>query len=159
MKVDGPPLHYISKEGSSFHVASFCSWESWLLRLDALMVPRWLLKLSLEKLVLLWLFRHSVVFDSMQSHGLQHTRLPCPSPSPETCSNSCPLSRWCHPTISSSVVPFSSRLQSFLASGSFPMALHTRWPKYWSIFSYKITRSSWREGTGELLFFGYRSSV
>ena len=59
MKVDGPPLHYISEEGSSFHVASFCSWELWLLRLDALMVPRWLLKVSLEKLVLLWLFRQS----------------------------------------------------------------------------------------------------
>ena len=50
MKVDGPPLHYISKEGSSFHVASFCSWESWLLRLDALMVPRWLLKAQFRKI-------------------------------------------------------------------------------------------------------------
>ena len=54
-------------------------------------------------------------------HGLQHTRLPCPSPTPRACSNSCPLSWWCHPTISSSVVPFSSCLQSFPASGSFPM--------------------------------------
>ena len=53
-------------------------------------------------------------------HGLQHSRLPCPSPTPETCSNSCPSSWWCHPTISSSVVPFSSCLQSFPASGSFP---------------------------------------
>ena len=53
---------------------------------------------------------------------LQHARLPCPSLSPEVCSNSCPLSRWCHPTISSSVVPFSSNLQSFPASGSFPMS-------------------------------------
>ena len=54
--------------------------------------------------------------------GLQHTRLPCPSPSPGVCLNSCPLSRWCHPTISSSVVPFSSCLQSFPESGSFPMS-------------------------------------
>ena len=55
-------------------------------------------------------------------HRLQHTRLPCPSPSPRACSNSCPLSRWCHPIISSSVVPFSSCLQSFPASGSFPIS-------------------------------------
>ena len=55
-------------------------------------------------------------------HGLQNARLPCPSPSPGACSNSCPLSQWCHPIISSFVVPFSSCLQSFPASGSFPMS-------------------------------------
>ena len=55
-------------------------------------------------------------------HGLEHTRLPCPSLSPEVCSNSCPLSQWCHPTISSSVIPFSSCLQSFPESGSFQMS-------------------------------------
>ena len=60
--------------------------------------------------------------DSLWPHGLQHTKLPCPSPSLETCSNSCPLSRWYHPTISSSVVPFSSCPQSFLASRSFRMS-------------------------------------
>ena len=60
--------------------------------------------------------------DSLWPHGLQHARLPCPSPTPRACSNSCPLSQWCHPTISSSVVPFSSCLQSFPASGSFPMS-------------------------------------
>ena len=65
---------------------------------------------------------HSVVSDSLRPHGLQYARLPCPSPTPGACSNSCPLSRWCHPTISSSVVPFSSYLQSFPASGSFPMS-------------------------------------
>ena len=59
--------------------------------------------------------------DSLWSHSLQHARLPCPSPSPEACSNSCPLSQWCHPTISSSVVLFSSCLQSFPASRSFSM--------------------------------------
>ena len=63
----------------------------------------------------------SVVCDSLQTYGLQHPRLPCPSPMPWACSNSCPLSRWCHPTISSSVIPFSC-LQSFPASGSFLMS-------------------------------------
>ena len=66
---------------------------------------------------LLLLFSHSVLFDSLWPYGLQHTRLPCPSSSPRACSNSCPLSWWCHPNISSSVVPFSSCLQSFPASG------------------------------------------
>ena len=67
-------------------------------------------------------FSGSVVSDSLQLHGLQHTRLPCPSPIPRACSNSCPLTQGCHPTISSSVIPFSSCLQSFPASGSFPMS-------------------------------------
>ena len=58
---------------------------------------------------------------TLQPHGLQHTRLPCPSPSPGICSDSCPLSRWCHPTISSFVIPFSFCPRSFPASGSFPM--------------------------------------
>ena len=60
--------------------------------------------------------------DSLPPHGLQHARLPCSSPTPGAYSNSCPSSWWCHPTISSSVVPFSFHLQSFLASGSFPMS-------------------------------------
>ena len=71
-------------------------------------------------------YTHSVPFSSvarscptLQPHGLQHTRPPCPSPTPRAYSNSCPLSQWCHPTISSSVIPFSSSLQSFPASGSF----------------------------------------
>ena len=67
-------------------------------------------------------FNHSVISNSLQPHGLQHTRLPCPSPTPGACSNSCPLSRWCHPAISSSVISFSSCLQPFPASGSFPMS-------------------------------------
>ena len=58
------------------------------------------------------------LLPTLWPHGLQHTRLPCPSPSPGACSNSCPLSWWCHPTILSSVIPFSSCLQSFPASGS-----------------------------------------
>ena len=67
-------------------------------------------------------FSHSVRSDSLRSHGPQHIRPPCPSPTPEVYSNSCPLSQWCHPTISSSVIPFSSCLQSFPASGSFQMS-------------------------------------
>ena len=64
----------------------------------------------------------SVVSDSLQPHGLQHARPPCPSPAPEVYLNSSPWSRWCHPTISSSVIPFPSCPQSFPASGSFPMS-------------------------------------
>ena len=67
-------------------------------------------------------FSHSVVSSSLRPHGLQHARPPCPSPTPRVYSDSCPLSRWCHPAISSSVDPFSSCLQSFPASGSFPMS-------------------------------------
>ena len=67
-------------------------------------------------------FSHSVMSDSLWPHELQHARLPCPSPSPGVCSNSRPLSQWCHPTISSFVAPFSSCPQSFPASGSFPMS-------------------------------------
>jgi len=72
--------------------------------------------------MLLLLFSHSVVSNSLRPHGLQLARLPCPSPSPGVCSNSCPFSWRCHPTISSSFVPFSFCLQSFPASGSFPMS-------------------------------------
>ena len=86
---------------------------------------------------MLW-FSRSVMSDSLRPHGLRHARFPCSLPSPRTCSNSCPLSRWCHPTISSSVVPFSSCLQSFPASGS---ALRISWPKYWS-FSFSIRPSN-----------------
>ena len=80
-----------------------------------LMVPSSIFKASHSSVQ----FSHSVMSNSLRPHGLQHTRLPCPSPTPEAYSNSCPLSQWCHPTISSSVIPFSSRLQSFPASGSF----------------------------------------
>ena len=67
-------------------------------------------------------FSCSLVSESLQPHGLQHMRLPCPSPSPGARLNSCPLSWWCHPTTSSFVIPFSSYLQSFPASGSFLMS-------------------------------------
>ena len=64
-------------------------------------------------------FSHSVMSNSLRSHGLQHARLPCPLPTPKACSSTCPSSQWCHPTLSSSVIPFSSHLQSFPASESF----------------------------------------
>ena len=67
-------------------------------------------------------FSCSVLSDSLQPHGLQHTRLPCPSPTPGACLNSCPSHQWYHPAISSSVIPFSSCLQSCPTSGSFPMS-------------------------------------
>ena len=67
-------------------------------------------------------FTHSVVSDLLWPHEPQHSRPPCPSPTPRVYQNSCPLSRWCHPSISSSVIPFSSCLQFFPASGSFQMS-------------------------------------
>ena len=69
----------------------------------------------------------SAMADSLQPHELQHARFPCPLPFPRGCSNSRPLSQWCHPTISSSVIPFSSCLQSFLVSGSFQMSQFFTW--------------------------------
>ena len=87
-------------------------------------------------------FSHSVVSDSLRSHESQHARPPCPLPSPGVHFNSCPSSRWCHPAISSSVVPFSSCPQSLPAPESFPMnqTLCMRWPKHWS-FSFSIIPS------------------
>ena len=87
-------------------------------------------------------FSHTVVSNSLRPHGLQHTRLPCSSTTPRACSNSCPLSWWCHPTISSSVVPFSSylvfpRIRVFSSLS----VLCIRWPKYWS-FSFSISPSN-----------------
>ena len=90
--------------------------------------------------------------NSLWPHGLQHTRFPCPSLSPEICSNSCPLSWWCHPVITFSDALFFSCLQSFLASGSFPMSqLFTSDPQsfnfsfshsneYWRLISFRIDR-------------------
>ena len=92
-------------------------------------------------------FSRSVMSDSLQPHGLQHTS---PSPTPRAYSNSCSLSQWCHPTISSSVVPFSSFLQSFPASvSSSESVLRIRWPKYWS-FSFSINPA--KEYSGMISF-------
>ena len=80
--------------------------------------------------------------SSLWPHVLQYARLSCPSSSPRACSNSCPLSRWCHPTISYSVDPFSSCPQSFPSSGSFlKSVLCIRWSKFWS-FSFSISPSN-----------------
>ena len=78
--------------------------------------------------------------NSLQPHGLQHAKLPCPSPTPKAYSNSCPSSQWSHPTISFSVVPFFSYLQSFPASNwlSNESVLHIRWPKYWRLISFRM---------------------
>ena len=91
-------------------------------------------------------FSQSVMFNSLRPHGLQHASLSCPSPTPGACSNSCPSSQWCHLTISSSVVPFSSCPQSFPASVfSNESALHIRWSKYWS-FNLNISPSDEHPG-------------
>ena len=87
-------------------------------------------------------FSRSVVSNSLWSQGPQYDKSPCPSPTPRVYSNSCPLSQWCHPAISSSVVPFSSCLQCFPASVfSSESVLCIRWPKYWS-FSFNISPSN-----------------
>ena len=92
-------------------------------------------------------FHHSVMSDSLRSHESQHTRPPCPSPTPGVYPNSCPLSRWCHLTISSSVVPFSSYLQSFPTSGSFPMSqLFASGGQRIGSFSFNISPSNERPG-------------
>ena len=96
---------------------------------------------------LLLLFSCSVMSDSLWPRGRQHIRSSCPSPSPRACSNSCPLNWWCHPTIWTSVVPFSSCLHFFWASETFPMNWLIRWPKYWS-----FSISSSNEYSG-LIFF------
>ena len=80
---------------------------------------------------------------TLQPHGLQHARPPCPSPTPRACSNSCPLSRWCHPTMSSSIVPLLLLPSIFPSIRVFSSesVLHIRWPKYWS-FSFSISLSN-----------------
>ena len=105
-------------------------------------------------------FSRSVMSDSLQPHGLQHARLPCPSSTPRACSNSCPSSRWHHPTIFSSVVPFSC-LQSFLAPGAFPRSQFagSRHIAYWVHTAYFILSEAlsiassfriWNSSTGIL---------
>ena len=78
--------------------------------------------------------------DSLRPHGLQHTRLPCPSPTHKACSNSCPPSRWCHPTVLSSVVPFSSCIFPSIRVSSSESVPHIRWPK--GSFSFNISPSN-----------------
>ena len=99
----------------SFHLFIYCIINLYLFRLKYIQFIIWVI------IQYLLSFSHSVIPNSLRTPGLQHTRLPCSSPSPRVCSNSCLLSWWCHPTISSSVIPFSCP-QSFPASGSFPMS-------------------------------------
>ena len=89
---------------------------------EARQIQWFLRKYTMKEITSMPQFSRSVMFDSLRPHGLQLPRLPCPSPTPRAGSNSCPSCQWCHPTISSSVIPFSSHLQSFPASGSFPMS-------------------------------------
>ena len=105
-----------------FNYAYFIIYQLYLKKFYKLMFPTgWnLLWVIIRKSAVQ--FSHSVVSNSLWPHRLQHARPPCLSPTPRVYSNSCPSSWWCHPTISSSVVPFSSRLQSFPASGSFQMS-------------------------------------
>ena len=129
-------LYHMLFVHSSFHgyfsCFHFMSISSWLMMFCIFspaccpfLYPPWR-NIHSDPLPIFWLFSvqfsHSVMSNSLTPHGLQHARLPCPSPTPGTCSDSCPLSRWCHPTISSSVVPSSSCLQPFPASGSFPVS-------------------------------------
>ena len=105
--------------------------KAWIYHLTAVQVRKWHRSHCTEVLVGLHSlvevfgsvqFSRSVMSDPLRPHELQHARPPCPSPTPRVDPNSCPLSWWCHPTISSSVVPFSSHLQSFPTSGSFQMS-------------------------------------
>jgi len=112
-------LLHISLEQSLKKYEIFCPW----LKSSVMFYKYWSVHLSpppVRIVFLLLLFSHSVMSNSLWPHGLQHTRLPCSSLSPGACSNSYPLTQWCHPTTSS--VVFSSCLQSFLASGSFPVS-------------------------------------
>ena len=120
--------------GTCRQIQASCILFLWHLSIDLLTThsPRYLLSFRQNfHAPIGFLFSCSVVSNSLWPHGLQHTRLPCPSLSPAVCSDSCPLSQWCYLTISSSAAPFCFCLQSFPASGSFPISqLFTS--KYWS---------------------------
>ena len=90
-------------------------------------------------------FSHSVVSDSLRPHEPQHARPPCPSSTPRVYPNSCPLSQWCHPTISFSVIPVSSSIFPSIRVFSNESALRIRWPKYWS-FNFNISPSNEQPG-------------
>ena len=103
----------------------FCTFRSWRILVYNLLYLKYFVSFCYQKYVNQ--FSHSVIFDSLWPHGLQHARLPCPSPTPRAYSNSCQSSQWCYPTISSSVIPFSSCLQSFPVSGSSLMSQRFAW--------------------------------
>ena len=103
-------------------------------------------------------FSHSVVSDSLRPHESQHARPPCPSPTPAVHSNSCPSSQWCHPAISSSVIPFSScpQIPPSIRVFSNESTLHMRWLKYWS-FSFSIIPSKEHQGWSPSEWTGWTS--
>ena len=111
----------------SIWVCFSAHYKSYLKKVEAVMIPEFALGLKSLIVVSSVQFSRSVVSDSLQRHELQHARPPCPSPSPGVHPNSCPSSRWCHPAISSSVVPFSSCPQSLPASESFPVSQLFAW--------------------------------
>ena len=116
------PMKFVLKgNGMSFHVLEY---HSKVFMRTLMTTRKWVSGLQWAKkdAISSVQFSRSVLSDSLWPHGLQHARLPCPSSTPRPCSNSCPSSWWCHPIISSSVVPFSSSLQSFPESGSFQMS-------------------------------------
>ena len=115
----------IQESGLPFHSPVEASWpRDWTCNfsIGRQILYHWAMRETLKQMISSVQFSRSVVSDSLQPQGLQHTRLPCPSPTPRACSSSCPLSQWCHPTISSSLTCFSSCLPSFPASESFPMS-------------------------------------
>ena len=124
LSLSEPQFFSFMKYNNSSHFVGLLWWANKCKMLSIMLVHRKHLKTTA---VLIFAhsssvqFSHSVMSDSLRPHGLQHVGLPCPSLTPGACSNSCPLSWWCHPTISSSLV-FSSCLQSFPASGSFPVS-------------------------------------
>ena len=122
------PLSFHSQPSPQYFVgATYCAHQFGGLRClykRVIVLPPRKLRIYLGVPVPVQSFIHSSsVSGSLRPHGLQHASLPCPSPTPRACLNLCPSGWWCHPTISSSVAPFSSCLQSFQASGSFPMSL------------------------------------
>ena len=94
-------------------------WRNWPLNYQSIRIKYKVLNKDIN---LLLLFSHSVMSNSLQAYGLQHARLPCPSLSPRVCSNLCPSSQWCDPTIKSSIIVFSFCHKSFPPSGSFPVS-------------------------------------
>ena len=108
-KNTGMDCHFLLQGSRATARTQVSSTDRWILYC-------WATRKTLQSMLSSVQFSCSVLSDSLWPHGLQHARLPCPSPTPRACSNSCPSSWWCHPTISSSVVPFSSCLQSFPAN-------------------------------------------
>ena len=128
------PCHSTSGDSAGKRSQAASQFWGWLQNCSS-WFPRVILGRQTDSIINLWAnwssdlcsriklqFSRTVVSDSLWPYGLQHARLLCLSPTPGACSNSCPLSRWCHPAISSAVIPFSSCLQSFTVSGSFPVS-------------------------------------